>query len=232
MLTRTALLTLMIASSSALAQDSTSQIARRISGGIAFVQSRPQGALAANIGIGYGVAGTAMMRLDDAGIMSLRADLGVVAYGTEVKHVAFSETVGDRVRVGVRTTNFAVPMSVGPQLTWPTGLVRPYVNAGIGGQAFITESQVESTAGLPVASTTNQSDFAFAWTTGAGVYIPVVAGPTTLQLDIGLQYVHGSPARYLARGSIEDLPGGEIRTTPMESSTRQLLVRIGARIGR
>ena len=232
MLTRIALLTLMVAGSSALAQDSTSQLARRLSGGISVVQSRPQGALAANIGIGYGVAGTALMRLDEAGIVSLRADVGVVAYGTEVKHVAFSETVGDRVRVGVRTTNFAVPMSIGPQLTWPTGLVRPYVNAGVGGQAFVTESQVEGTAGLAIASTTNQSDFAFAWTTGTGVYIPVAAGPATVLLDIGLQYVHGSSARYLARGSIEDLPGGAIRTTPMESNTRQLLVRIGARIGR
>ena len=231
MIIRAALLTLLIAGN-ALAQDSTSQLARRMSGGLSAVQSRPQGALAANIGIGYGIAGTAMMRLDDAGIVSLRADLGIIAYGTEVKHVAFSETVGDRVRVGVRTTNFMMPVSVGPQLTWPTGVVRPYVNAGVGGQAFFTESQVEGVTGIAMASTTNQSDFAFAWTTGAGVYIPVNVGLATVQLDVGMQYMHGGSARYLAQGSIEDLPGGTTRITPLESSTRQLLVRIGARIGR
>ncbi|MEO7455225.1 MAG: hypothetical protein ABIY52_03130, partial [Gemmatimonadaceae bacterium] len=187
----------------------SSGLAGRAAVGVAVVQSRPQGDLASNIGIGYGVNGTLLYRLDQAGIMSLRADVGVVAYGTEVKTVAFSETVGDRVRVGVRTTNFAVPMSVGPQVTWPSGVVRPYVNAGVGGQAFFTESNVEQTnVAIPIASTTNQSDFAFSWTTGAGVYIPITAGPATILLDVGMQYMNGRQAQYLAKGSIVDQPNG------------------------
>ena len=128
----------------ASAQDSTSvnagsavpsDLALRSSGSVSLIQTRPQGAFGKNIGFGYGVNGAYLLRLDRAGIVSIRADVGVVEYGNESKRVAFSETVGGRVQVNVRTTHYIVPMSIGPQLTWPVGLVRPYINAGLGGQA-------------------------------------------------------------------------------------------------
>ena len=44
----------------------------------------------------------------------------------------------------------------------------------VGGQAFFTESRVEQAdGGSEIASTTNHSAFAAAWTTGAGVYVPL-----------------------------------------------------------
>ena len=186
----------------------SSELPRRCSFGLSVIQTRPRGALAQNIGFGYGLNGSYQFRLDRAGVLSLRADAGVVDYGNESKRVALSETIGDRVQVNVRTTNYIVPLSIGPQLTWPTGMFRPYVNAGVGGQAYFTQSDVEGTSDLTsFASTTNQSDFAASWMAGGGVYVPVVAGKVNVQLDLGLQYLAGSTARYLARGSITDLPG-------------------------
>ncbi len=133
--------------------------------------------------------------------------------------------------MNVRTTNYIVPVIVGPQLTWPTGAFRPYVNAGIGGQAFFTESDVEATGDRsPFASTTNQTDFSAAWAAGAGMYVPVVAGKTNVQLDLGVQYLGGGNARYLAPGSIADLPAGRVRISPMESATHVVVIRFGARI--
>jgi len=85
--------------------------------------------------------------------------------------------------------------------------------------------------GSELASTTNHSAFAAAWTSGAGVYVPLRAGLMNVQLDLGVQYVNGSRSQYLAPGSIADLPGGQIKISPLESSTHMVIVRVGARIG-
>lgn len=211
---------------------SSNQLALRSAVSISAIQSRPQGALGRNIDFGYGANAAYLFRVDKSGFLSLRADIGVVDYGNESKRTALSETVGDRIQVDVRTRNYIMPMSVGPQIMWPTGALRPYVNAGVGGQAFFTESNAESSSDhTSFASTTNQSDFTSLWTVGGGVYVPVVAGKTNVQLDIGLQYLNGGRARYLAPGGIVDLPGGHVAISPMESATHLVVLRLGARIG-
>jgi opacity protein-like surface antigen len=226
---------------SAAAQDSTarqpaergpSAIARRSAGSFSVIQSRPQGAFGRNVGLGYGVDGAYLLRLDDAGILSLRLSAGIVRYGAESRRTPLSETVGGRVLVDVKTGNYIAPISIGPQLTWPTGMVRPYVNAGVGGQAFFTESHLEGTDDrIPFASTTNHSSFAAAWSVGGGVYLPIYTGKTNVQVDLGVQYLNGGSTRYLAPGSITDLPGAQIAVTPLESATHLVVVRFGARVG-
>jgi opacity protein-like surface antigen len=239
-LTRAALL-LGVVAAPAAAQDTTtpvpldrgpSELARRSSASLTVVQSRPQGSFGRNVGFGYGLDGAYLLRLDDAGVWSLRVSAGVLSYGDESRRTPLSESVGGRVLVDVKTNNYIAPMSIGPQITWPTGWFRPYVNAGVGGQAFFTESRVEGTNDLVAfASMTNHSSFAASWALGGGVYMPVYAGKTKVQLDLGLQYLNGGRTRYLAPGSITDLPGAQISVTPLESDTHLVMVRFGARIG-
>lgn len=236
-----AALILTIAATTAAAQDTTthqrvisgvSELARRSSASLTVVQSRPQGAFGQNVGLGYGLDGAYLLRLDDAGIWSLRVSTGIVRYGNESRRTPLSESVGGRVLVDVTTDNYIVPMSIGPQLTWPSGPFRPYVNAGVGGQAFFTESRLEGTSDhTAFASTTNHSSFAASWAVGGGVYLPVYAGKAKVQLDLGLQYLNGERTRYLAPGSITDLPGAQISVSPLESTTHLVIVRLGARIG-
>lgn len=233
-----------IAATPVLAQDSSScvchpavervpsEFALRSSGSVSFIQSRPLGDLRQNIQFGYGLNGAYLLRLDKAGIFSLRADLGFLDYGDESKRVPLSSTIGGRVQVKVSTNNYIVPMSIGPQLAWPTGKFRPYVNAGVGGQVFFTQSDVEGTSdGSPFASTTNQSDVAAAWVAGAGIYMPVYEKRTKVALDVGVRYINGGHAQYLRPGSIIDLPDSQIRITPMESATHLMLVHVGVKIG-
>ena len=236
-----AALVLAIATTTVGAQDSTagasrehspSALARRSAATLTIVQSRPQGEFGRSVGLGYGADGAYLFRLDDAGLWSLRISAGVVSYGNESRRTPLSESIGGRVVVDVKTDNYIMPMSIGPQLTWPTGTVRPYVNAGVGGQAFLTESHIESSDDLvSFASTTNHSSFAPTWSAGGGIYVPVYYGKTSVQLDLGMQYVNGGRTRYLARGSITDLPGAQISITPLESATHLVLVRFGARVG-
>ena len=230
-----------VALSSAAAQDSTScacttvqvskpsEFALRSSGTINFIQSRPQGGLGQNIPRGYGVDGAYFFRLDQRGALSLRFGAGIVDYGHEAKHVPLSPTIG-RVQVKVKTTNYLSQFTIGPQFTWPRGLIRPYVNAGIGTQVFWTESNVQdfSDDDSSDLSTTNQSDWTSAWTFGTGVYVPISRG---VSLDAGVQFIQGGRAQYLKPGSIQDF-GSQIQITPLESAdTRVALVRLGIRIG-
>jgi opacity protein-like surface antigen len=212
-------------------RDDAFSVTRRSSFSLSASQSRPQGALGRNIGRGYGLDGAYLLRLDRAGYWSLRASVGAVSYAGETRRVPLSETVGGRVSVDMTTSNYIVPMSVGPQLSWPTGIVRPYVNAGVGAQLFLTESRVQGTADRTVlASTTNHSSVAASWTIGGGVYVPLNAGKTRVDLDLGAHYIVGATQRYLGAGSIVDLPGAQVSITPMESRTRMAIIRIGARV--
>jgi hypothetical protein len=210
---------------------STSELARRSSGTLSVIQSRPQGTLGKNIGLGYGVDGAYLLRLDDTGIWSLRASVGGVSYGGESRRATLGESVGGRVTLDVTTSNYIVPMSVGPQVSWPTGIVRPYMNAGVGAQLFFTESRLQGTGDYTAfASTTNHSAAAATWSLGGGVYLPLYAGKRHLDLDLGVQYFGGGTARYLAQGSIIDQPGGQVTVTPLESTTHLAIIRLGARL--
>jgi opacity protein-like surface antigen len=221
------------ATSTDTSKSALSELARRSAGSVSVIQNRPQGAFARSVGIGYGVNGAYLFRLDEAGVWSLRADAGVVSYGGESRRTTLSEIIGDRVQVDVETSNYIVPLTIGTQLEWPTGPVRPYVNAGVGGQLLFTESHLEGTeSSSSFASTTNHSAWTPAWVVGGGVALPVYVGKASVQLDLGAQYVAGGRARYLRSGSIEDLPGGAIRITPVESETHMFVVRVGARISR
>ena len=242
-MTRLALLLGFGVATSAVAQDSTvchcrrvdgppSDFALRSSGSFSFVQSRPLGGLGDNIGFGYGLDAAYLLRLDSRGYVSLRAGAGFVDYGSESFRVPLSNTVGGRIQVKVSTNNYIVPLSIGPQLAMPRGMIRPYVNAGLAAQVFFTESGVEGEDDhYDFANTTNQHDATATWVAGGGVYIPVYSRKMSVLIDAGVQYFGPGHARYLRPGSIEDLPNAQIRITPLESETRLALVHLGVRLG-
>jgi len=218
---------------SASAQDSTmlSKLEHRSSMSLSFIQSRPQGAFRQNVGLAYGASGAYLFRVDAAGVWSVRADLGVVSYGAESGHSTLSNSVGDRIEFDVKTNHFIIPMSVGPQVMWPTGVVRPYMNAGIGAQVFETSSQAQAVRGQSLTIMTDQSDVAPSWVIGGGVYMPVYNGKTNVALDFGIQYLNGGNAQYQTSGSLIDLSDAQIKINPSRSVTHLMIVRFGARIG-
>jgi hypothetical protein len=205
----------------------------RSGGSFALVQSRPTGAFHQNVGFGYGGNAAYLFRLDRDGALSLRADLGFLGYGAEHFYTPLSPTIGGRIQVKVSTINYLVPMSIGPQIAWPTGPIRPYVNGGFAAQIFFTQSRVEGTDdSWEFASTTNQSDWTPAWVVGGGVYLPVYERRRTrVSIDFGVQYFTDGHAQYLKPGSIQDLSNSQIRITPLESDTHMFLVRAGIKIG-
>src|SRR5687768_2023660 len=95
-----------------------------------LVLSQPKGDLARNIGNGFGFNGTGMLRIDPAGFLNLRADVGGVQYGREELHIPYSPFTG-RIALDLETTNSIAWGGIGGQLQIPDGWFRPYANASI-----------------------------------------------------------------------------------------------------
>ena len=210
----------------------SSRIGRRFSGSVGALQMRPIGEFRDYVGLAYGAGSNALFRLDDRGIVSLRADLGWFGYGRESKRVPLSPTVGGRVMVDVETTNQIVMFTVGPQLAAPSGFVRPYVGASGGLTHFFTTSGVNGASDeWDFANTENFHSTKLSWIGNAGTYVPLRVRQVPLMLDLGVTYVAGGRRSYLRRGSIIDNADGTIQLNPVHSDTRFLAYRVGVKFG-
>jgi hypothetical protein len=210
----------------------SSAFERRSSGSFSLLQIRPLGGLANNIGFGYGGSANYVFRLDRAGVVGLRIGGSFSGYGRETMTVPLSYSIGGRILANVHTDNTIGTLTFGPQLMFPDGPIRPYVNAGIGVVWFATTSSVDGVDdnnGSDFA-TRNYSDGTPTWAVGTGVHIPLVRRTTAVLLDLGVEYFYGGEASYLRKGSIVDLPNAQIEIHPLRSETRFLSVNAGVRI--
>jgi len=201
-------------------------------GGALFI-AQPVGEFDDYVGVGFGLGGHLLLRLDPAGVMSLRVDGGFLNYGRESKRVCLSSTVGCRILVDLVTSNDILFGSIGPQLAVPSGPVRPYVNGGIGLSYFATTSSLSGTSSAndDFARTTNFDDVTLAWSAGGGLYIPLRIGSTTLAIDLGARYLLNGEVEYLREGDIEDHPDGSITLHPTRSEANLLVWHIGVSVG-
>ncbi len=193
--------------------------------------AQPKGEFGSNIDQGYGANIVFMYKLDQAGVFSLRADFGGMQYGSETKRVPFTPYTG-RVLLDVTTSNDVFWGAVGPQMQLLTkGPVRPYVNAAVGFQGFVTQSALSgSNESWDYASTTNQDDVTFAYIVGGGVYIPLGKRSTAASLNIGARYHFGGTASYLREGDITDNANGTITLNPRTSKTDVILWQVGVSV--
>jgi hypothetical protein len=204
-----------------------------VSGGVLVAQ--PVGEFEGYVGTGFGAAVQGLLRLDPAGIVSIRGDAGFVNYGNETRRVCFSATVGCRVQLDLTTSNNIALLGFGPQLELPLPYVRPFVHAGIGAAYFGTTSSVRGTDRHDdFASSTNFDDLTFSWNAGGGLNIPVAGGATPISVQLAARYHGNGNAEYLRKGDIEDHPDGSITLRPTRSEANLVIYQIGvsAVIGR
>lgn len=201
--------------------------------GASFSYGRPVGDFLSYVDQGFGFDAFFRWNADPQGILSFRLDGGLLIYGRETFRVPLSGTIGGRILVDLTTSNNIVWMGLGPQLTMPTGPLRPYANAGVGFSYFFTESSVEGSNNNnePFASTRNYSDAAFRYGLGWGVLIPFQTSTTEWAIDLGAIYHGNGQVRYLREGGIEDLPDGSIILHPIQSDANLLTYRLGFSVG-
>lgn len=201
--------------------------------GASFTYGRPVGDFLSYVDQGLGFDAFFRWNADRQGVLSFKVDGGLLIYGRETFRVPLSGTIGGRVLVDLTTSNNIVWMGLGPQLTLPTGFLRPYANASAGFSYFFTESSVEGSNNdnNPFASTTNYSDATFRYGLGWGLLIPFQAGRNEWAIDLGAVYHGNGQVRYLREGGIEDMPDGSIVLHPIQSDANLLTYRVGFSIG-
>lgn len=182
----------------------------------------------------FGLSGNLIYNLDRRGILGIRLDGGFMNYGNERKRVPLSSTIGGRIMVDVNTANNIIHLGLGPQLTVPSGPVRPYVTGSVGMSYFVTESSVEGTRNNnePFASTNNYDDLTIAYTGAGGILIPIAPrSRTPIAIDIGVRYHRNGEVEYLRKGSIQDNDDSTITITPIRSEANLVSYHLGIQVG-
>ncbi len=175
----------------------------RVSAGASGNLSIPRGVFGETTERGWGLSGNVLIGLDANAIFNARADLAFQSYGRVRQRVPLSSTTGNLIRVDLNTTNNIATFVTGPQLLGPTGVFTPYASALGGFSAFWTSSTVEGTNDTePFASTTNSSDFAWAYGGAAGAYIRVSNGARPVRLDLGMRYLRHDDVTYLTADEV------------------------------
>ncbi len=198
------LLLAIVASSPLAAQDTPCCDPRGpVTAGVALNISRPAGAFDETTNLGWGLSANAVFRVDRNAIFNIRAEAGFLNYGRVNQRVPLSTTVGNLIRVDLNTTNNIFSFVTGPQLLGPTGRFTPYATALGGFSAFWTSSSVEGTNDTePFASTTNSSDFAWAYGGAAGAYLRVSDGKRPIRLELAVRYLRHDDVTYLTADEV------------------------------
>lgn len=192
---------------------------------------RSEGEFAQYVDGGLGVGGAFLLSRSGSSALALRIEAGFVGYGRETKQVPFYGS-GGRVLLDMTTSNDILLFGVGPQLMATSGAVRPYVAGTVGVAGFLTSTDLTGSGDTQsFGNTNNQGDATFAWTTSAGVFIPMQRGRNAWSFDIGATYHGNGTATYLRHGDILDNPTGPATLNPITSQTRFVSFRIGVRIG-
>ena len=201
--------------------------------GASFVLAMPQGEFADAVEAGYGIQLNGQYFLTRNGAVRVRLDGGFLQYGSESRERCFSTTIGCRVRLDLQTSNSIAWAGVGPELMLPSGIIRPYVNAGVGVSYFSTASHLNGDDDSEnFANTTNLDDAVLAITGGAGLYVPVhLSEKVPFAIDLSARYHRNGVVNYLREGDIRDEPDGSISFTPRRTEANLITLQLGVSFG-
>ncbi len=201
--------------------------------GAVLLVGLPTGELAEQIDVGGGVGFSGNYYLVPSGALRLRVQGGFMEYGSEKREVCFSNTVGCRVRLDLRTANSIAFGSIGPELAFTSGHIRPYVNAGIGVSYFETASSLDDNDGddQGFGTTRHLQDTGLSFTGGGGLYVPLSVRSVPLSLDLSARYHRNGTMEYLRKGDIRDNADGSISFTPTRTEADFVTVQLGVSVG-
>jgi hypothetical protein len=181
-------------------------------GSLSLIVGVPVGEFDDNIdGLGYGADIFIGGFVPDTPLM-IGVDVSFLVYGRSRTSVPFSQTVGPAVTVDVVTTNSIVQPHLVFRLQPSTGVARPYIEGLVGFKYLFTETQVEDDdTNQRIAATRNFDDFAWSGGVGGGLDIRIAQWTNkqervqSLFINLGVQYLRGQQAEYLAEGELRDL---------------------------
>lgn len=209
----------------------------RPQGSISFLVGVPQGEFRDNVSNpGFGLDVFGGLGFGRSPVV-IGLDVGFLIYGRERRSEPFSNTIPD-VTVEVETTNNILQTHFVLRLQPPDGAIRPYADALIGFKYLFTQTRIESERfgdNESIASSTNFDDFALSYGIGGGLTIDLYRPQgedkevQSVGLQLGVQYLLGSEADYLRKGSIRR-EGGSIEFDVERSRTTFLEPYLGVAV--
>jgi hypothetical protein len=206
-------------------------------GSISFLVGVPQGEFRDNVSNpGFGLDVFGGLGFGRSPVV-IGLDVGFLIYGRERRSEPFSNTIPD-VTVEVETTNNIFQTHFVLRLQPPDGAIRPYADALIGFKYLFTQTRIESERfgdNEAIASSTNFDDFALSYGIGGGLTIELYRPQgedkevQSVGLQLGAQYLLGSEADYLRKGSIRR-EGGAIEFDVERSRTTFLEPYLGVAV--
>lgn len=199
--------------------------------------AQPIGDFRSNVDRAWGAGAAVRYQFGRLPIVGVRGDFGMLNYGNERKRVPLSSTV-NRVIVEQNTSNNIALVTIGPELAFRSGPVRPYLYGFGGWSHFYTESSAnDDDANYTFASSVNFSDGGGTAGWGGGVRIPFRARSTAVALDAGARYTRNWTRSYLRPGDVQDLADGSLAFNERRSNADFWQFHLGAsftprRIGR
>ncbi|RFC44557.1 MAG: hypothetical protein DUW69_001997 [Verrucomicrobia bacterium] len=196
--------------------------------------AQPDGEFKNYVNAAFGASGHLVHSLDDRGIFSLRAELGLLVYGSRTARQSLGGGALGLIAVDVTTSNNIMFGGIGAQVTLPTDIIKPYATGSIGFSYFFTNSEIAGTnnQNLPFASTNNFSDNGFTTMYGGGILIPFKNGKNPIALDLGAQLHNNPDIQYLTKNSIVFNGSNNPPTiTAYRSQANFITYRIGVTVG-
>jgi hypothetical protein len=203
-----------------------------VGGSLTFAQ--PQGEFKKYVSGAFGINGHLVHAFDPSGIVSFRAEVGYLIYGSETRRQALGGGALGLINMDVTTSNNILNGAVGLQLMAPTGALRPYVTGNVGLSYFFTQSSIAGQENYEsFADTENFSDGGVTTNWGGGFYVPIkLRSGRPLSLDLGVQSHANADVQYLTKESIYIANSSAPPViTPVRSSANFLSFRIGVSVG-
>lgn len=247
------LLLFLVLAATSVAQDFEGRRSGDQSGlGLGVMFAQPLGEFGYYVDESLGLNAFLHFDVGDNGGLGVRFDGSMVYYGSQTRSQSFVEWPGYIGYEDLTIRNRIGSLFVGPQLTFGSGDVRPYLHVGAGFSYFWTGTDwddsycgscaydcevweeeeycdhdlfdVVGDLDMFFEGETEHSQWTTAWTAGGGVSVRLGG---SFNLYLALQYVNNGRVSYLTEGAIVDLGDGYYSFTPVESDANLLFAQFG-----
>jgi hypothetical protein len=205
----------------------------RYSVGLAGVYGQPLDEFADNVKQGFGLDGFGTLGLDRQGAFSLKAELGYIRYNRKSEPFLASTGFG-YVELESETTSGVLTLGAGPQLTLPSGPIRPYLGGTVGFARFATNTGIVVPS---YASNTGQketlydetvsSDFILSLTASGGLRFELPFMGRGVLADLGVRWHRNGEAEYVSSEGVFYNGTGEPTITATRSEADFIVYRLG-----
>jgi hypothetical protein len=201
--------------------------------GGAGLYGQPLGVFGDNVQRGFGLDGFGTIGLDAQGIFSLKGELGYIRYNRKTQPF-YASNGFSTFELESETTSGVLMLGAGPQLTVPTGPIRPYVGGSVGFARFATNTSINIPS---YASNTGQketidqqtvsSDFILSLAASGGLRFELPFLGRGVLGDAGVRWHRNGEAEYVSSEGVVYNGSARPTITPTRSQADFLVYRLG-----